>query len=83
MPSERTESRIAQAQRDRSAGAVEGGQHAVAGRVHQSAAEALDLAREQRIMRAEQFLPAAVAYPGRVLRGADDVGVQDRGQHAV
>ena len=55
----------------------------VADRLDLAAAEAVDLAADDRVVGHEQVAPAGVAEPGGVAGRADDVGEQDRQQRAL
>ena len=66
---------------DPPAGTVEGGQHPIAGRLDQLAAELLDHPPGHLVVHVEQLAPAPVAEPSGPLGGADDVGEQHGGQH--
>ena len=68
---------------DRACGAVEGGEEAVPGRVDLVAAEALELAADGNTVGLEQLAPAAVAEVSGELGRADEVGEEDRREHAV
>src|SRR5262249_3423945 len=62
---------------------VEGGDKAIAGGVHFTAAEPLKLAAHNPVVAVEKFTPSAVPQCGRSFGGGDDVGVQHRGQDPV
>src|SRR5712691_5738011 len=64
-------------------GAVEGREEAVAGVVDLTAAMALELASHCRMVAFEHATPLRVAQRERLLRRSDDVGIEDRGEHAV
>src|SRR5439155_15678119 len=63
--------------------AVEGGEEAVSGRVDLHAAEPLEEPPDVRVMVLQQGPPPEVAELAGPVRGADDVGEQDRGQAPV
>src|SRR4029077_12615742 len=63
--------------------AVERGEEPVAGRVELTAAKARELSSYTRMVLGDQLAPAAVAEVGQSGGGADDVGEQDRGKHAI
>src|SRR5204863_2275452 len=63
--------------------AVEGGEEAVPSRVDLQAAEPLEEPPDVRVMVLQQVTPPAVAELSGPVRGADDVGEQDRGQAPV
>ena len=65
---------------DRPGRAVEGGEEAVAHRLHLAAAVQGELAPDRGVVALEQLPPAAVAELGRLLGRADDVGEEDRRQ---
>src|SRR5205085_8896475 len=62
---------------------VERSQEAVARRVDLPSAEPRELAAHGLVMRLEQVPPAPVAELARALGRADDVGEQNRGEHAL
>jgi hypothetical protein len=62
---------------------VEGREEAVSGCVHLRSAEADELAADELVVALEEVAPGAVAERGRLLAGADDVGEEHRGEHAV
>jgi hypothetical protein len=64
-------------------GTVEGGEEAVSSGVDFLAAESLEEPPDVRVMVLQQATPPAVAELVGPLRGADDVGEQDRGQAPV
>ena len=68
---------------DRAAGAVEHGERAVAERLHEPPAMALDLLAHQAVVALQQGPPGAVAELRGTLGRADDVGEQHRREHAV
>lgn len=68
---------------DGPSGTVEGGQDAVAGELHHSASEALDVATGHLVVLVEEVLPAPIAQLTGPLRRRDDVGEQDRGENPV
>ena len=83
MPSARTASRIDGAHADGARRPVERREEPVAGRVDLAAAEALELAPDERVVPLEQVAPAPVAELRRPLGRADDVGEEHRREHAV
>src|SRR6478752_10436805 len=68
---------------DRAAWSIERGEDAIAGALDQSAAMGLHVVSGCGVVGIEQAEPAAVADAGRGHRRVDDVGEQDRGEHAV
>src|SRR5262249_26067496 len=68
---------------DRARGSVEGGKEAVAGRVDLASAESRQLASRRRVVLAQHVAPAPIAERERTFRRADDVGEQDRREHAI
>src|SRR5206468_3485570 len=69
--------------RNRPGRAVEGGEEAIAGRVHLIAAKAAELDANSLVVVLQQLAPRAVAELGRPGRRADDVGEKHGGEHAV
>src|SRR5207245_1380695 len=67
---------------DGTGGAVEAGEEAVPGHIELGAAEAEELAANQRVVSLEEVPPGAVAELRRPRGRADDVGEENRGQDA-
>ena len=82
-PSAAQLSRSAPRSRIARAGAVEGGQDAVAGGLDQRPPDARPAGGHELVVRVEQLAPAPVAQLGGPLGRADDVGEQHRRQHPV
>ena len=82
-PSAGTLLAIARAQRTAAGGAVEGGEEPVARGVDLAAPEAAELAADEVVVSLEEVAPAAIPEGGGLLRGADDVGEEDGGEHPV
>ncbi len=68
---------------DRARRAVECREHAVTGHVDLVPAKARELGAHEAMVLGEQVLPGAVAEFGRLGSGADDVGEEQGGEHAV
>src|SRR5581483_8469844 len=62
---------------------VEGREEAVAGRVELAAAVPGELLPHERMVPLDELAPASVPQLDRLRRRADDVGEEDRGEHAV
>src|SRR5438105_9845287 len=63
--------------------AIERGEETVTGRVHLTAAIALEQIADPRLPGLEEVAPFAVAEVGGARRRGDDVGEQHRRQHAI
>ena len=63
--------------------ALEGGQDAVPGRLHQATAEALDLRAGCSVMSIQEPAPSLIAERGCLLGRPDEVGEQHHGQDAI
>ena len=83
MPSSRTLSTMAQAQRIARAGPSKVGEEAVAGRIDLTAAEPDQLSADDCVVALEQLAPGAVAELERLAGRIDDVGEQHCREHAV
>src|SRR5207253_11092148 len=68
---------------DRARGPIEGGEKAVAHRLHRAAPVALELPAHERVVAPDQIPPAAVAERGGLPGGLDDVGEHHGGEYAV
>src|ERR671934_399381 len=68
---------------DRPRRPVEGGEEPITCGVLFFASVARQLASHERVMALEQLAPGTVAELGGAVRGADDVGEEHRGEHAV
>jgi len=68
---------------DRTAWAVEGGEHPVAERLNEPAPVSLHLFSHERVVLVEQHAPAAIAQFRRALGRAHDVGEENGGEHAI
>src|SRR5262249_30431883 len=68
---------------DRARRAIERGQYAVAGRVHEMAAVSRQLVADPRVVLVEQLPPAPVAQLGGPLGGAYDIGEENGGEDTV
>src|SRR5207247_6552789 len=68
---------------DRPCRAVEGGEEAITGGVHLPAAEARELAPDNRVVVPEQLTPGAIAKRDSTFTRADNVREQDRREDAL
>jgi hypothetical protein len=64
-------------------GCIERGENAVAGRLHEVAAEAIDLRTGYLVMAIYEPSPLLVANGGGVSGGSNDIGEQDRREDAI
>ena len=60
-------------------GAVEGGQEAVAGRVHLPAPESVELMADHLVVPVEKLMPGSIAATNRLVRRRNDVGEENSG----
>src|SRR5439155_8067347 len=68
---------------DRTRRTIERSNEPVAGGVHLAASQALERQAKQTVVLVEQIAPAAVAHPSSRLRRRDNVGKEQRAEHAI